>query len=416
MSKNTSILIILGSVLLIVGGLVFFFVTSNNSGNITPGTTTATSNPFGGDSGNRTFGTSTRTSDFVNKNTGSIKKGQLVELYRNPTSGSVFATNKKNENVLKFIDRAVGNIYEYIPGTDNVEVVRITNTTIPKIQESVWSNTGENLILRYLDGETDDIVSFSSKIKIDASSTDQVGEITGSFLPIKNIKQVAINPKGDRLFGLVEKSDRSGTFGFTANLDGSNKKTVLDSSITYWNVSWPKENVITLTTRPNHSDSGLLFFLNPQTSAIDRVLGNIIGMSTLTNKDASLVAYSYNAKNYINLNIYDTINKIDKTVSIQTLADKCVWGNNNSKILYCAIPKMVSFNNYPDVWYQGLISFTDNFWKIDTEKGTTELLYETGKNETSEIDAFDLKISLDDQYLAFSNKNDLSLWLLKTSL
>ena len=411
MSKNTSILIIIGTFLLIVGGLIFFYVSSNNSGNISP-TTQATSSPFGDNSGDRTIDKNTQTTDFINKNN-NIKKDQLIQLYKNPTSGSVFVTNKNNKTVVKFVDRAVGNIYQYVPGIENGEVTRITNTTIPKIQETVWSSTGENLILRYLDNDTDDIVSFSSKIKLDASSTDRVGEITGSFLSLKNIKQLVISPKGDKIFGLVDKSDKSGTFGFIANLDGSNKKTVLDSPITYWNVAWPKESVITLTTKPNYMDSGLLFFFNPQTSVMERMLGNVIGMSILTNKDANLVAYSYSNNSSLSLDVYDTINKINKNIKIQTLADKCVWGNNNSKILYCAVPKTVSSGNYPDVWYQGLTSFEDDFWKIDTESGKTELVYQIDPSENINVDAFGLTISLDDQYLSFTNKNDLSLWLLK---
>ena len=139
MSKNTSILIIIGTFLLIVGGLIFFYVSSNNSGNISP-TTQATSSPFGDNSGDRTIDTNTQTTDFINKNN-NIKKDQLIQLYKNPTSGSVFVTNKNNKTVVKFVDRAVGNIYQYVPGIENGEVTRITNTTIPKIQETVWSST-----------------------------------------------------------------------------------------------------------------------------------------------------------------------------------------------------------------------------------------------------------------------------------
>jgi hypothetical protein len=323
----------------------------------------------------------------------------------------VFLLNKNNQDVLRFVDRAVGNVYEYIPETQSGEAMRITNTTIPKIQESAWSSSGNSLVLRYLDNDTDNISSFSAKIS-GTSSTNSLQELTGLFLP-SNIKQMAINPNGDKIFSLVDKSDKSGTYGFTTNLDGSGKKVIFGSPISYWNVSWPKENTVTLTTKPTYEDNGLLYFFNPQTYSMDRILGDVTGLSTVTNKDASLVAYSYSENGFFYLNVYDVANRISRNFKIATLADKCVWGNSYTKILYCAVPRIINQNNYPDAWYQGLVSFSDDIWMIDTETGNNEQLYNIGSNEKADIDVFDMKISLDDQYLSFSDKNDLSLWLLK---
>ena len=429
MSKKTPILIIFTLIILIIGGLVFFYFSSNNTKkNITDTITKA--NPFGNTSGNKTFATSTKkipeeNNQFANTTENLAK---LIQLYKNPISGAVFFVNKNKQNVLRFTDRAVGNIYEYMPETQTGEVQRLTNTTIPKIQETVWSNLGDNLILRYLDENTDNIISFSTKIKNNSTSSpqenstsspqenysspiDSFQELTGFFLS-PNLKSLVINPKGDKIFGLIDKSDKSGTYGFTTKLDGSGKKTIFESSISYWNISWPKENIIALTTKPNYKDTGLLYFFNTQTYSMDRILGNMVGLSTITNKEANLVAYSYSENNSFLLDIYDVVNKISENLKIPTLADKCVWGNKNAKILYCAIPKNIYPNNYPDVWYQGLISFKESIWKIDTETGAIEELYQT-VDENIGLDMFDLKISQDDEYLAFSDKNDLSLWLLK---
>jgi len=410
MSKRNSILIILAIVLLIIGGLVFFYFSNNAPKNIETIPITTTS-PFGNTSGNKTSATGTQTTE--NTQTTTTKNlAKLIQLYKNPTSGTVFFLNNNNQNVLRFVDRAVGNIYEYIPENQTGEAQRITNTTIPKIQETAWSNTGNNLVFRYLNDDTDNIDSFSATIKANSNSSDVPGEITGSFLS-SNIKQLVINPKGDKIFGIVDKSDKSGTIGFTANLDGGNKKIIFDSPISYWNVSWPKENTILLTTKPNFRDFGLSYFFNPQTYSMDRMLGGVVGMSAIANKDASFIAYSYSENSLFYLDVYDVINKISKGFKIATLSDKCVWGNNNTKILYCAIPNFITPDNYPDVWYQGLQSFNDNLWEIDIESGTMTEIYQIGLNENVDIDVSDLKISLDDQYLSFSNKNDLSLWLLQ---
>ncbi|MFH1455303.1 MAG: hypothetical protein ABIF22_03225 [bacterium] len=412
MSRKNSILIVFAIILLIIGGLLFFYFSSNNASKNTTNTTQTTTNPFGNTSVNKPVDTNTQTGGN-NQTFDTVKNlSKLIQLYRNPTSGSIFLVNKSNQNILRFIDRAVGNVYEYMLENQTGEVQRITNTTIPKIQETVWSSSGSDLVLRYLDNDTDNISSFSAKIKNGSSSVDSLQELTGTFLS-PNVKQLVINPAGNKMFGLVDKSDKSGTYGFTTNLDGSNKKIIFDSPISYWNISWPKENAIALTTKPSYRDVGLLYFFNTQTYSMDRILGDITGISTVVNKEASLVAYSYSMDNSFSLDVYDTINKISKNLKIKTLADKCVWGNNNTKILYCAIPQTIIGGDYPDVWYKGLQSFSDNIWKIDTDTGNMTELYKIGSDENANIDAIDLKISLDDQYLAFSNKTDLSLWLLQ---
>jgi hypothetical protein len=414
MSKNNTILIIFISFFLIVGGLLFFYFSKNQQPTNQPSITV--NDPFGNIPGDRTpnipsTGTST-TSQGSSTSFGNVFS-TLKQIYKNPTSGSIFTTDKNNLNILKFVDRAVGHTYEYPVLDQTGGPTRITNTTIPKIQEVVWSSTGIELVYRFLDGETDNISSFSSKIKPgETSSTETTGEITGLFLT-SNIKQLVINPAGNKIFSLIDKSDKSGTFGITTNLDGSGKKVIFDSPASYWNISWPKDNIITFTTKPNNKDYGILYFLNIKENTFDRIISNHTGLSTITNKEASLVAYSYSENEQFVLDIYDVTKKLRSNINITTISDKCVWGELDPKILYCAIPKIIAPNKYPDVWYQGVVSFNDNIWKINTETGAMEELYQIGSNENAEIDAIDLKISKDDSYLAFTNKKDLSLWLLK---
>jgi len=416
MSNKNSILIIVTIIVLLTGGLIFFFLSSgdktgtNNQQNNTVDTNL---DPFGNTQTNKP--TDTNTIGGSQTTTQNKEEKVLSQIYSNPTSGAIFTKNKSNQNVLMFVDRAVGHIYEYILENETGETNRLTNTTVPKIQEAIWSNNGINLILRYLNDDTDIITSFTAKISTGQKVVGVPGEITGSFLT-SNIKQLVTNPAGDKIFNIVDKSDKSGTNGFTTNIDGSNKKTVFDSQISHWNISWPKENTVTLTTKPSYRDYGLLYFFNPQTSSFNRILGNITGLSTITNKDASLVAYSYSTNNSFALGVYNVLNKIDENIQLNTLADKCVWGNNDSKILYCAVPQSIINDNYPDAWYQGLQSFTDSIWVVNTETGDYGELYVIGENENAEIDAYDLKISLDDKYLSFSNKKDLSLWLLKIEI
>jgi len=414
MTKRNSIIIILLALAFIIGALLYFYFSIGNAPIQNPQNITPAQGNIFGNSLNTT--NVTPATEEQNPVAGQVKNlPKLLQIYKNPTSGSVFFTNKNNQNVLRFISRSNGNAYEYLPVSETGEPTRITNTTIPKIQETIWSSDGDNLILRYLDSDTDNIVSFSGKIAVAGTSSapGSSGEITGSFLS-PNIEQLVTNPKGDKSFGLFEKNGRSGSYGITYSFGDNSKKQIFDSPISLWNISWPKENTITFTTKPSSGYLGYLFFFDTQTGVMDRILGDVPGLSTLTNSDASLVAYSKSeADGSFSLRAYDVKSKTNKDFKMLTLSDKCVWGVKNADTLYCAIPKDIPAGSYPDDWYQGLTFFSDNIWMIDFKNDLIKQVYEIGSNENAKIDAINLKISNDDQYLTFSNKSDLSLWLLK---
>jgi hypothetical protein len=413
MSKRNGIIIILIVILIIIGALLFWYFNNGNKPVVNNTVVQQQTLPFGNTSDNKNP-TPTEPNQTGQTDTSTTKSiGKLTQIYKTPTSGSVFFT-RKNTQIIRFTDRANGNSYEFIPETNPNDATRITNTTIPKIQESIWSNNGSSLVLRYLDDKTDGIVSFAGKINVSTTTAGISGQMIGSFLPA-NIKQLVINPSGNKIFSFSNNQNKNGSIGIFSSLDGSNKIQSFSSPLADLNVFWPTDNIITFTTKPTYGKVGYLFFYNIQEDSFTKIMGDVSGMITLTNGDASLVAYSFTQNNLSNLNVYDVKNNIRKLVQFYDLADKCVWGQNNKTMLYCAAPKNIQQANYPDVWYQGLLSFSDNFWQINTDTGETKLIYETN-NTNENIDGFNMVISADDKYVVFQNKNDLSLWLLNLSM
>jgi hypothetical protein len=140
-----------------------------------------------------------------------------------------------------------------------------------------------------------------------------------------------------------------------------------------------------------------------------KVLGDINGLTTLTSPNGKLVLYS---DNNLSLNVYNTETMNSTVLGIRTLSEKCVWGKAND-VIYCAIPKLIDSGEYPDSWYQGEVSFKDQFWKIDVKTGNGTLILDpttiSGGEESDGI-----KLALDDgeNYLFFVNKKDSFLWKL----
>jgi hypothetical protein len=411
MSKKNTIILTLVVFVIVLGALLWFYFSSNNSS--TPAITSPAQNsaePFGNTSTSKS-----NSSPSINQNQASSSTtnaptviSQLRQIYSSPESGSTIF-RKGSDQKIRFIDRANGNVFE--ANTNSSDIVRLTNTTIPKVYESLWSLSGDSLIIRYLKDDTDTIESYSAKIKLVSSTTNEfTGSIIGSFLT-DNIYSTAFNPSGTKIFSLVKNSD-GGSYGFISNTDGTVKNQIFSSPASQWLVSWPKDSTISLLTKPSYEYPGVLYFLNTSSGSIRKILGDMYGLAAIVNRDASFVVYSESVRGTSKLRSFNVSTKIYRDLQLETIADKCVWGNNGNTV-YCAVPKDVPNNGYPDAWYQGTVSLSDNIWKIDLDKGTTSMIYEIGKNESADIDAMNLRISSDDKYLIFTNKTDLSLWGLK---
>ena len=93
------------------------------------------------------------------------------------------------------------------------------------------------------------------------------------------------------------------------------------------------------------------------------------------------------------------------------LLEKCVWSRKNLTIFFCAISSSVGPNE-PESWYQGITHFSDQIWRFDSENPFTDLLADP-KDFNVSIDATNLELSPNEDYLFFINKDDLSLWALK---
>jgi hypothetical protein len=101
---------------------------------------------------------------------------------------------------------------------------------------------------------------------------------------------------------------------------------------------------------------------------------------------------------------------VDTVVS--TLPEKCVWSKNKTDTVYCAVPEFIPENNSLDSWYKGLVSFSDEIWKIDTETGMGEMVRKLNDAVPGGIDATYLMLSPKEDYLIFTNKKDYHLWSL----
>jgi len=414
MEKKKAIILILGVVIVVLIAFFFFYFRTNiNTGTPTNSNGEQTQTGFGNTSQDKTGATSSN--GFGNTetpasttNTNITTKLRLKKVFQEPVAGAVIFGNIPNEKI-RLVERSNGNVQEI--SFDSNQITRITNTTIPKIYEALWDKIGTNVLLRYIKEETDKIETYSAKVTLSTSaSNESTGIISGSFFP-ENIKTITVNKGSSKVFYLLESG--SGSVGYTSNIDGAQKKQVLTSPTKNWNASWVGNNSVSLITKPSYNLQGFLFLLNTTNESLEKILGKMYGLTALFESNGESVLYSQNIRSKPTLGYYDIQGDINSSLSLSTFADKCVWSKINSNIIYCAVPKNIPNGLYPDSWYNGTVSFSDDLWKINTEDKTTTLLYQTKDNEN--IDASDLIISSKDNYIIFTNKKDLSLWSFEIS-
>jgi hypothetical protein len=412
MSKQSAIILILVVFLGALGALIWFYFTSGTNNSPAPVATTTDTDvydPFGTRTTNNLVATTTEITVVnipVNNEWTGEKLRQISEV---PISGFSIINNLKTKNTdIHYILRANGNIYEaYV---NSLEQKRLSITTVPKVYESTWLPDGVRLVIRYLKDNTENIQTFSVKINPATTTLNTFeGGIDGNHLA-ENISAIAVNPLGDKIFYLT--NGLRGSSGFVSKPDGLNKQLIFESPLVEWLISWPKEGIITLNTKPSAQIPGYMYFLNSQTGDLSKILGNINGLTTKTNKGATEVLYSDSTRGAPKLFLYIIKTGESKQLPWNTFPEKCSWSSTDAKVVYCAVPKGFTPGDYPDQWYQGLVNFTDDIWMINTDTLASTLVFDFQKETNNNIDVTDLQVDSTDNYLFFVNKADLTFWSL----
>lgn len=414
MSKKTAIILILAVFLGALGALIYFYFTFNGLPAGSPSTLSSTTDvydPFGTRAPSNTPATTTGNVS-VSTSTPALllTADKLRQISAEPVSNFTVIADPKNQRTnIHYILRANGNIYEAY--SDSPEQKRLSITTVPKVYESNWLPDGNKLIIRYLKDDNQNLQTFSVKINPATTTLNEFeGGIDGNHLT-DNIGGLALNPAGDKLFYFT--TNLNGASGFISKTDGLNKKLIFESPLIEWLISWPKESTITLNTKPSANIAGYMYFLNSQTGGLSRIIGGINGLTTKTNKTATQVLYSDSTRGTPRLYLFDVKSGESKLLPWNTLPEKCLWSNVDAKVVYCAVPKVFpADNDYPDAWYQGLVSFTDDLWMINTDTMASTLIYDIQRDTNNRIDITDLQIDKDSNFLYFTNKIDLTLWSL----
>ncbi len=222
-----------------------------------------------------------------------------------------------------------------------------------------------------------------------------------------NISDVVVF--GSSLFYLQQTANSS--IGYIASFDGKTRRQIWSSPIREWNPQFVNSGTVALTTKPEQNIPGFLYLLNTSSGAAKNILSNVSGLSDLVSPDANQVIYLTQGDTSQLTAINQKTGDLH-TITPTTFPEKCVWSIKNSTVIYCAVPRETIQNGSLISWYKGLISFTDDIWKIDIKNNTSTIIENLSSDSGMQIDAIKPLLSDSEQYLVFINKRDGTLWSL----
>ena len=335
------------------------------------------------------------------------------QISEKPSSGGVIFSKNK-EFLIRYNNKSTGHIFETKATSTNK--TRITNTTIPGIHKAHWSPKGDYFLAQKTGKDDETIKTIYANLvkkedegKKDNESQENQWSLETKFLR-DGMRSLEISPDGGEIFYLLTKNGEVN--GVVSSPQDTNPTAVFSSSLLHWRAEWDN-NEITLFTAPSGKASGVMFDLNPSTGEKEKMDINTNGLVAKSSTDGSYVLYSADTKEGLQTSIYNPQKGTSKTIPIQTLPEKCVWSKTNKNTLYCAVPRSLPIGTYPDSWYQGLISFNDDIWKINAEQKTAEKIFTISDNKYGKFDIIELALSPKDKYLLFKNKKGGLLWSLR---
>ncbi|QQG45931.1 MAG: hypothetical protein HYY55_03035 [Candidatus Niyogibacteria bacterium] len=299
------------------------------------------------------------------------------------------------ETGLRYLLKQDGHIMDIGPrGEDQT---RVSNTTIPKIFETSWSQNASKIIFKYI--ENDNIRTVSAEFI--ATST------RATVLP-QNIISFAFAPDRERLLYLVPTPN--GSRLIAADPDNSRQTDVASFPFGDFDIYWPEKNSVYLLSRPSGVAEGFLFKYDLQRGTLNKILGDLAGLQIKFSDDGQKVIYSvYDAASEKpRLFIYDLNKKTAVDIQTDGLAEKCSFTRKNAGLVYCGLDQGLQAAVYPDEWLQGSISTSDTLWEINFETGQKRLL-----DETLPFNIKQITVSYDGVFLFFIDKNSGSLWSLE---
>jgi hypothetical protein len=328
---------------------------------------------------------------------------RLRKLVNGPVAGAQPITRLNGSIIVRYVDGRQGDVYEL--DMRESEPIRLSSRKILGIHDALWSPDGRSVIIRYVDTTAgfDSVFAYSV---LDVYQTSSTSSPDGTIFAT-GVEEISMSPFSSRAAYLQGSFDQR--YLFAQNLDTTNNTYLYSPPMSEVQIQWVKDDLLALTTNASNNIDGFLYFLSPDANELDKMLSEQ-GLQTLVSPDGSSVLYSTHSRSKNALYLKDLSGGTTTNLALVSLPEKCTWSPVSREVIYCGVPRSFGSQPQPDAWYQGLTSFGDNIFVINTNTMTEGLVEDIYGNFGADIDIVDPSIDEGGVYLFFIDKKDRSLW------
>jgi hypothetical protein len=294
---------------------------------------------------------------------------------------------------VQYVERESGNIYAY--QAHGRALTRLSNKTLPGVQEAMWLTDGSLAYVRFLEkvGDSERVNTYAL-----AATT------TGGYFLEPDLAQV-LTKGTSTLVTLLSTAD--GSSATVSTPSGTNVRTLFATVLSSIRLAFLGTNYL-VTTKGSAKADGYAFTVDSGSGTLTRALGPLQGLSTLPSPSGQYVLYSYLDRGKLGLAVLNITTHVATRLPLVTLPEKCVW-TGDSVSLYCGVPTTLT-GTLPDDWYQGAVSFSDRLWKIDISGRVASLIIDPKAAGKVDIDMVGLALDRTNDVLVFTNKQDETLY------
>lgn len=301
---------------------------------------------------------------------------------------------------IRYVSRSNGYVYEI---EDGQIPLQISNVYIPNIYETLFGDSANTALLRFLRPDEQTIATYSVPVPL-ANPDGTRTQKEGVYFP-DGVTQTAISPDKTQVAYLT--NGPSGATLSLTSLTNTKKTTLIQTPFREWLLSWPTAKSLYVQTKPSASVLGYLYRIDTSDKKLRRILGDINGLTTSVSPSGTYILYSQRSDTSFITRLFNTKTNETRTLSLAILPEKCTWLQNED--LMCAGNTTVPTAEYPDAWYQGIVSFSDQLYHISS----SNLIYDTVYDGSgSSYDMTNLSVDETGRVVYFIDKPTGLLWQL----
>lgn len=344
---------------------------------------------------------------------------KLRQLSDVPTAGVVAYQRKEgaasfrgvDSTVFRWIERATGHIYETLDS--DLTKTRVSNTTIPGVQEAFFSDDGQYVVARYLRADNETIETLVGKLEPSTQTTSNGYVYNETKLVTRFLEPgllAAGDAPGDGFFYTHARAGNGSAVSLARYATGTPPTPLFQSDLAQWVVGWAS-TTLALTTKADPGSDGYFFLADVASGQMARVIDGRSGLTVSVNPAGTRALFSETVDNDLHLWVKNLVTGDEKILELRALPEKCAWDPKDEALVYCGAPDFYVRGAYPTNWHQGRFSFDDNIWRINVDTESYRALYDTRTGDET-FDVWKPQVSPGGGFLMFLNKRDLTLWSL----